>query len=144
MARHYLTELTDQVLPTPLFSRFESDRAAGFDELARDIADILGARCAFPYPMPGVLGWGLSGLSGLAPSSEKSRQTVAALIETTIKRFEPRLKEVQVTPVSGTADFTFMVDAALERENGETVKLHILSPHRGGSLGASVQVIGNR
>ena len=141
MAKHYLTELTDQVLPTPLFSRFESDRPADLDELARDIADILGARCAFPYPMPGVLGWGLSGLSGLAPSSGKNRQAVAALIETAINRFEPRLKEVRVTPVSGTTDFTFTVDATLERENDETVKLRILSPHRGGALGASVKVL---
>ena len=126
---------------TPLFQRFESDRRADLDDLANDIADILGARRAIPGRVPGVLGWGLPGTSGLAPQSDKDRSDVATIIAATIERFEPRLQNVRVTPAAKSVDFAFVLEAELVQTDDRSVMLRILSPRRGGALGADVAVI---
>lgn len=142
MARRAIDNQTYGVsLLTPLFDRFESDRAATADDLARDLADILGARRSLMGRVPGVLGWGLPGLSGLAPNSDKDREEVASIITATINRFEPRLEHVRVTPVPGSFEFRFILEAELVQANDESVTLRILSPRRGGALGADIDVI---
>jgi len=88
-----------------------------------------------------VLGWGLPDLIGYSPCSEKDRKTVAAAIAQAINRFEPRLNRVQVTPVGTSVDFTFVLEAELSQSPGELMKLRILSPRKGGALGADVTVI---
>jgi type VI secretion system lysozyme-like protein len=132
---------------TPLFDRFESDRSAGLGELARDIADFLGARSALPGHQPGVLSWGLPDMSGLASTSMQDRQRIADYIARAIEQFEPRLERVSVTPVEDATDFIFQIEAQLvELEDDESenapITLRILSPHRGGGLGAEVVAIG--
>ncbi len=137
-------QVAAESLLTPLFDRFESNRPTGLAGLARDIADILGARRTLPGRVPGVLGWGLPGMAGLAPNSEKDRQEVALLIEKVIERFEPRLTDVRVTPIPGTVDFAFNLEARLEQLEDDGVLLRIMSPRPGGALGADVTVIGGR
>ena len=126
---------------TPLFDRFESDRESGLEELARDVADILGARRAFKCDLPGVPGWGLPDLSGLSPASSRDRERIAEYVAQAIERFEPRLERVNVTPMEDTGDFMFRIDAELLVPEGEPVTLRILCPRLGGGVGAEVVVI---
>ncbi len=142
MARRLVSRQIDATfMLTPLFDRFQSDQPAGLDELARDIADILGARRVFSGRAPGLLGWGLPGIAGLAPNSEKDREEVATIITTIIERFEPRLERVQVTPIPDTVEFSFLLEAELIQTGDEMVTLRILSPRRGGALGADIAVL---
>ena len=143
MARHP-SDNQNLSLHTPLFDRFESSRPADLQSLARDIADILGARRATPGPAPGILGWGLPGIAGLSPASEDHRQRMASVIAAAINRFEPRLAGVRVAPESGGGDFSFTVSANLVLEGDRAVALRILAPRRGGALGADVLVLGDR
>lgn len=131
-------------LHTPLFDRFESDRPADFGSLARDIADILGARRATPGPAPGLLAWGLPGIGSFSPVSEEDRQRVAALIAAAITRYELRLAEVRVTPEEVSGDFAFAVSADLIQAGRHPINLRIFAPRRGGALGANIVVLGNR
>lgn len=126
---------------TQLLDRFESDRGADWNTLARDLADLLGARRAFAGRVPGVLGWGLPGMGGLVPNSEGDRERVATMIGTAIRRFEHRLTDVTVKPVEGTTDFTFELQARLRNADIGLVTLRILSPRRGGALSADVEVV---
>ena len=129
---------------TLLFDRFESERESGFTTLARDLADLLGARRAFPRPMPGILNWGLSGLSGLNPTSHQDRLRLAGQIEAAIEQFEPRLQHVRATPIEDTTDFAFELEATFIDAVEESISLRILAPLRGGGLGAEVIVLGRR
>ena len=126
---------------TPLFDRFESDRESGLGELARDVADILGARRALEGDPPGVPGWGLPDLSGLSPASSRDRERIAEYVARAIERFEPRLERVSVTPMEDIGDFTFRIDAELVEPEGEPIALRILCPRLGGGAGAEVVVI---
>ena len=127
---------------TLLFDRFESERESGFDTLARDLADLLGARRAFSQTMPGILNWGLSGLSGLNPESHQDRARLAQQIEAVIEQFEPRLQHVHATPVEDTSEFAFELEATFMESGHESISLRILAPRRGGGLGAEVIVLG--
>ena len=127
-------------LHTPLFDRFQSNRRADLRSLARDVADILGARQA--HQGPGVLGWGLPGFIGASATSQKDQERIASAIAEAIERFEPRLTRVAVQPDARGGDFRFSVSASLIEESGRTVTLRILAPRRGGALGADVVVIG--
>lgn len=130
------------VQPT-LFDRFRSARKPDITDFARDVADVLGARRAFPRPMAGVLNWGLPSMAGLNPSSEADRIYVAAYIAEALQQFEPRLTRVNVSPISNAREFAFTLDAELvDDEDMEPLMLRILSPRRGGGLGADVVVIG--
>ena len=128
---------------TPLFDRFESDREADLDGLARDIADILGARRGYQGNLPGVLSWGLPPMQGLSPSSPKDRDRIAAYIQEAIEKFEPRLENVNVIPIEGRFDFSFQLEAELVSLDNSEITLRIFSPRRGGGLGADVTVIGD-
>ncbi len=130
-------------MQTPLFDRFESDKEATLDSLARDIADILGARRGLQENLPGVLGWGLPSMIGLTPAAEKDRLMVANFIQEAIEKFEPRLVNVNVIPLEGASiDFSFQLEAILVLDDdSEEVTLRILSPRRGGALGADVKIV---
>ena len=128
---------------TLLFDRFESERESGSDTLARDLADLLGARRVFSQTMPGILNWGLSGLSGLNPASHHDRVRLAQQIEALIEQFEPRLQHVHATPVEDTTDFAFELEATYIESGDESITLRILAPRRGGGLGAEVIVLGH-
>jgi len=127
-----------------LFDRFDSRKSAGIGSLARDLTDVLGARRAFSRYMGGVLDWGLGSTAGLAPTVEGHRQLVADDIARTIAEFEPRLEDVSVTPVADSNDFAFRLDARLVGDDDDSVTLRILSPRRGGGLGADIVVLGSR
>ena len=131
-------------LHTPLFDRFQSSRRAGLASLARDIADILGARRAVPGLAPGVLGWGLPGTGGYSPGSPDDRERLAAMIANAITRFEPRLTNVKVAPNEVEGEFSFSVSASLIQEEGAPITLRVLAPRRGGGLGADVVVLADR
>ena len=127
---------------TPLFDRFESDRQSGARELARDIADIIGARRISGGNLPGILGWGLPATTGLSPTSSRDRERIAGYIAEALRRFEPRLERVSVAPLEDTSDFAFRIDAQFHPPDDDSIMLRILSPRRGGGLGADVAVIG--
>ena len=131
-----------ELVHTPLFDRFESNRESGLDELTRDVADILGARRALEGDLPGVLSWGLPDLSGLSPASRRDRERIAEYIAQAIERFEPRLQRVNVTTMEDTGDFMFRIDAWLVVPESEPITLRILCPRLGGGAGAEVAVIG--
>ena len=130
------------VQPTVL-DRFMSAKKPDVADFARDVADVLGARRAFPRPMVGVLNFGLPSMAGLSPSSEADRTYVATCIAEALQQFEPRLAHVSVSPVSDAREFAFTLDAELvDDEDMEPLTLRILSPRRGGGLGADVVVVG--
>ena len=127
---------------TLLLDRMESDRPGDWNLLARDIANLLGARKAFRGRAPSVLGWGLPGMSGLSPNSDAHRRRIAGMIAAAIERFEYRLTDVSVNPVENTSDFVFELQGRL-RNAGKSgaVLLRILAPHRGGALSADVELV---
>lgn len=125
-----------------LFDRFNSDGDGDFSNLAFDISDILGARRAIEEDLPGVLSWGLPGLSLMSPQSDQDRKKVARRIEEAIIKFEPRLEDVEVIPSEGSNDFSFQLKATLIGSDDESIHLRILTPRRGGGLGAEVAIIG--
>ena len=130
------------VSPT-LFDRFHSARRPDISDFARDVADVLGARRAFSRPMPGVLNWGLPSMAGLNPTSEADRAYVAMCIAELLQQFEPRLAHVNVAPISNAREFAFALEGELlDDEDLEPLTLRILSPRRGGGLGADVVVVG--
>lgn len=126
-----------------LFDRFESGQEGDMSHLAYDIADILGARRAIEQDnIPGVLNWGLPAMAGLSPQVESDRKIVAEHMQEALHRFEPRLSSVEVIPVEGSNDFAFQLHAELADEENEAITLRILTPRRGGGLGAEVVVVG--
>ena len=137
-------KLAGVAIVTPLFDRFISERPADMHSLVRDIADILGSRRAVSRNLPGVLGWGLPDMQGLSPSSADDRKAVARTIARAIERFEPRLTDIVVTPIDDAKEFAFVLEASLVQSDAELVKLRVLSPRKGGGLGAEVAVIGER
>lgn len=134
--------LEDEVrVPAQLFDRFESRRRhADANGLARDIADLIGARRAFEQELPGILGWGLPGMAGITPGSETDREQVARHIQAAIRRFEPRLTNVEVRPVDGVEEFAFTLEAGVVGQEEEGLRLRILAPRRGGGLSADVSL----
>lgn len=125
-----------------LFDRFESNKDVTFKNLADDIADILGARRAIEGNLPGVLSWGLPGFSGISPQVESDRKDVAGYMRDAIHAFEPRLENVEVIPVAGSNDFSFELKGDVLQSDDDSVTLRIITPRRGGGLGAEVAVIG--
>ena len=128
---------------TPLFDRFASADAASLHDLARDVAEILGGRRVISGSAPGVLAWGLDGIGGFSPGSEEDRGRLAAQIVAVVEKFEPRLEGVRVTPIDSGGEFRFNLEANLTQVAGRSIRLRILTPRRGGSLGADVVVVGD-
>ncbi len=131
-------------LHTPLFDRFIGSERSSLGDLTRDLADILGARRAIPGRLPGVLSWGLEGIGNFSPASEDDQRRLADQITRLINRFEPRMENVVVTPIDHDTEFRFTVEASLVRRGGGAVRLRILTPRRGGGLGADVSMVGAR
>ncbi len=127
-------------VPSQLFDRFESGRPTDTDTLSRDLADLLGSRRAFGMDLPGILGWGLPGMAGISAGSDTNRQRVAEYITNAIRRFEPRLRNVEVAPREGTEEFAFTLSAGVAGQS-EAVRLRILAPRRGGGLSADVALV---
>ncbi len=128
-----------------LFDRFElNSEAAVKQDLIRHLTDILSARRAHPELTSGVLGWGLPDVCNLTPSAQRDRDTVAFYIETAIAGFEPRIEEVKVTPIEGSLDFAFRLDARVVDDDGDWISLRILTPLRGGGLGAKIVQVEER
>ncbi len=114
-------------------------------DLARDISDILGARRAISGNAPGVLSWGLPGsITGLSPQVDNDRKQLAEHMRDLLVQFEPRLEDVQVIPVAGAKDFSFQLTGSVVDEEDDSVTLRIITPRRGGGLGAEVAVIGGK
>lgn len=137
MARSVVPEVG---LRSQLFDRFEGRGGSGADRLSADLADLLGSRRAYPRNLPGILSWGLPGMAGISPGSDSDRERVAEYIAGAIRRFEPRLANVVVTPAGEGVDFSFVLEAQLADRGGEGVRLRVLAPRRGGGLSADVAV----
>ena len=78
-------------------------------------------------------------MAGITPGSQTDREQVAEQIAAAIGRFEPRLKNVVVSPVEDVEDFAFVLEAEVVGQAAEGVRLRILAPHRGGCLSADVR-----
>ena len=128
-------------MSTTLFDRFEADEDAKPENLAADLADILGGRRIFSMPGVGVLGWGMPSMTNVTSRSEAARRLVAEYIAQTLDRFEPRLDDVRVMPMAGVADFQFRIEAHLVQDESSSLTLRILAPEIGGGLGAKVMVL---
>ena len=126
-----------------LFDRFGPDEDVDPGRIAEELADMLSGRQAFARRDLGVLSWGLPSMLNLVARSTNDRQYIAGCIADTIQRFQPRLEGVKVTPLEGTSDFTFTIEATLV-DDSSTINLRILSPYVGGGLGASVEVVSIR
>lgn len=138
------SDATRVTIRGPLFTRFETDAEIEVSDVARDLADLLGARRALARDVPGVLGFGLPSVSGMAPGSHSDRMRAAAMLARAIEQFEPRLEQVQVVPDGNMTDFTFRIEAVLvQPEEARSIRLRVLSPRRGGGLSAEVEVIGD-
>lgn len=126
-----------------LFDRFESNKELDVSDLARDIADILGARRALSgHRLPGVLTWGLPpSTTTLSPQVFADREKVAGYMKAALISFEPRLENIEVIPTEGSNDFSFELHGNIIDDDGDTVTLRIITPRRGGGLGAEVVVI---
>lgn len=122
------------------FDRFGSDEDVGPESIAVELADMLSGRQVHARRDLGVLSWGLPSMLNLVARSPSDRQYVAECIADAIHRFQPRLEGVKVTPIEGTSDFTFTIEATLV-DDSSTINLRILSPYVGGGLGARVDVV---
>jgi type VI secretion system protein ImpF len=112
--------------------------------VVRDVEDLLNTR---QMPLPpairqgplgrSLLAYGLPDLSSLGGSLHDDTSKIAAALETTISRFEPRLQNVRV--------------AAVTREDGRTWHLHFridaeltIEPHPHVSLETVLELTGGR
>ena len=129
--------------PLALFDRFDTEPSLGMVALVRDITDLLGARRYHGGPVPGLLGWGLSKTIGRSPSSQADRDEIADQIADQLRRFEPRLTNVRVTPVLDDKEFAFEIEARVVTEDDERLILRVVTPRRGGGLGAELLVVGS-
>ena len=93
------------------------------DSVQKDLNNLLNTRARFVSPDPNlkdiqgsIVNYGLPDLTSQPLNSEAGKHEFAAWIERAIKRFEPRFKNVAVTPVA-RADapdgVTFKVEAML-------------------------------
>ncbi len=121
-----------------LFDRFEGRGGSAADRLSADLADLLGSRRPYSVNLPGILSWGLPGMGGISPGSDSDREQVAEYIADAIRRFEPRLANVVVTPEGEGTDFAFLLEAQIVGRGG--VRLLVNAPRRGGGLSADVTV----
>ena len=126
-----------------LFDRFVSDGDGNPRNLAEDLADLLGSRQMTGGRGLGVLAWGMPPMLNLTAMSPTDRRFVAESIAEAIQQFEPRLERVKVTPIDGAKEFAFTIEAYLVEESS-TLRLRILSPYVGGSLGAKVDIVNIR
>ena len=129
----------EPTIASTLFDRFESDGGATPETLARDLADLLGARRA-SEGNHGVLGYGLPPLTGITSKSVADKKRVARIVREAIEAHEPRLANVRVTPIK-SPEFTFTLEGDTVGETEEPVVLKVLSPMTGGGLGAQVVVL---
>ena len=127
---------------TTIFDRFESDRDPGIDSIVNDLTDLLGARRAYTAKLPGILNWGLSLPRSLSPSSPQDREYLARHIEEVIREFEPRLAAVHVNVVDAAGEFRYEILARRADVPDQAIALRVLTPRRGGGLGAEVVVLG--
>lgn len=126
-----------------LFDRFtDEEPRSGFDPLVRDITDIIGARRLHTGQVVGLMNWGLRNTFGLSPSVEQDRQRIASQIQEQLSRFEPRLKNVRVRPLSDATGFTFEISADVQETGGDPVYVRVIAPRCGGGLGAEVLAVG--
>ena len=89
----------------------------------RDLNNLLNTRARFVSPDPklkeiqgSIMNYGLPDLTSQPLNSEAGKLEFATWIERAIKRFEPRFKNVEVTPVAKADSpdgVTFRVDAVL-------------------------------
>ena len=127
-----------------LFDRFESNPPTAEDAFARDLADMLSGRSVLPDRRYGILSWGMPHMTHITSKSDHNREMVASYIASTLAEFEPRLEGVRVTPISGTFDFSFHIEARDSGPEARGVAIRVLSPVVGGGLGAEVVVIDQR
>ena len=130
-------------MPLSLFDRLEGAGTESVPErLARDIADVLGARRILESSSRfRVLAWGLPSLDAITRRSLDNKRRVAGYIAETLRAFEPRLRSVRVTPIEEEVEFQFRIEAELVGDDTASVTLRVLSPLPGGGLGAEAVVL---
>ena len=77
-------------------------------------------------------------LALLAPA----RQQPAIQIEDAINEFEPRLQGVRVLVQEAQGEFRYEIVTRLVDSGADAIALRVLTPRRGGGLGAEVLVLG--
>ena len=130
-------------MPLSLFDRLEGAGTESVPErLARDIADVLGARRILESSSRfRVLAWGLPSLDAITRRSLDNKRRVAGYIAETLRAFEPRLRSVRVTPIEEEVEFQLRIEAELVGDGTASVTLRVLSPLPGGGLGAEAVVL---
>ena len=123
-----------------LFQRFGTMDEGDPHMLAVELADLLGGRRILAGRGLGVLSWGMPPLSNPARALETDRLYIAECIADAIRKFEPRLERVQVTPNDDSEELSFQITASLVAESS-TVRLRIFSPYAKGGLGARIEVV---
>lgn len=127
-------------MPLNLLDRFDRDEDAGAEALAEELADLLGGRRLLADYRYGVLAWGLPSLMNRVAASADDREHIAACIAQAIRHFQPRLENVRVTPTDNAGEFSCLIEASVV-EDASSISLRVLSPHVGGALGATVDVV---
>ena len=130
-------------MPLSLFDRLEGAGTESVPErLARDIADVLGARRILESSSRyRVLAWGLPSLDAITRRSLDNKRRVAGYIAETLRAFEPRLRSVRVTPIEEEVEFQFRIEAELVGDDTASVTLRVMAPLPGGGLGAEAVVL---
>lgn len=123
-----------------LFQRFATVDEGDPRMLVVELGDLLGGRRIFAGRGVGVLGWGMPPLSNPARASETDRLRIAECMADAIRRFEPRLEHVRVTPDDDARALWFQITASLVNESS-TIRLRVFSPCAKGGLGARIEVV---
>ena len=89
-----------------------------------------------------MLNWGLAIPKSLSPAAQQDREYLARHIEDAIREFEPRLSGVQVLVLEAQGEFRYEIVARRVDPDDQTLALRVLTPRRGGGLGADIVVLG--
>ncbi len=92
------------------------------DSIRADLEDLLNTRqgklltdCPYPEVKESLLSYGMPDLTSIAGVTSNTDESIGRMVEETIRRFEPRLRNVRAT----------MVEAPLGEKNERRVQFHI-------------------
>lgn len=82
-----------------------------------------------------ILGYGLPEITSLAASTPQQRQEIANAVAATVARYEPRLRDIRVTPLDAEVgkhtNLRFRIDARLTVEPGPEVAFDTVTAETG-------------
>jgi type VI secretion system protein ImpF len=106
--------------------------AKTLDALQRDLENLLNTHQSFgsqlqnyPESANSIAGYGLAEIISLKASTPQQRDQIGQLLQETIQRFEPRLKDIRATALdnndSESANLRYRIDARLAVESAPEV-----------------------